>query len=419
MTLVCFTQALERDIQVSNETTWSFSMLCPESFLFAAILTALVAFGPLSTDMYLPSLPAMKTDFEASVSQVQLTLSVFLSGFAISQLLYGPLSDRFGRRPVLLFGIMVYGVASIACFMSATIEALIISRFFQAFGACSGPVLGRAIVRDVYGQERAAQVLAYMGSAMALAPAVAPMFGGYLQVWFGWQANFVVISIFAFVLIGLVFFLIRETNIHQNPEALKPARIVSNYVLLLKHRDFLGYVLLNSFVFSGLFAFISGSSFVFIDVFGLDPNIYGICFGIVVCGYITGTLLAGRYSRKLGGVRMLRYGSLLAMVAGLILASLAYMGGDTPTSVVAPMVLFMVGVGLIMPNSMAGAIGPFPQMAGAASALMGFLQMSIAACVGAMVGALHNGTHLPMVIAIAVMGVLSFLTYSFFVRAKV
>jgi len=394
-------------------------MLRPESFLFAAILTALVAFGPLSTDMYLPSLPAMKTDFGATVSQVQLTLSVFLAGFAVSQLFYGPLSDRFGRRPVLLFGIAVYGLASVACFLSTTIEGLIVARFFQAFGACSGPVLGRAVVRDVYGQERAAQVLAYMGSAMALAPAVAPMFGGYLQVWFGWQANFVVISIFAFVLIGLVFFLIRETNSHPNPEALKPARIVGNYAQLLKHREFLGYVLLNSFVFSGLFAFISGSSFVFIDIFELEPNIYGICFGVVVCGYISGTLLAGRFSRKLGSPRMLRYGSSLAMVAGLLLAAIAYMGGNTATSVVAPMVLFMVGVGLVMPNSMAGAIGPFPKMAGSASALMGFLQMTIAACVGGSVGLLHNGTHLPMVSAIGVMGVLSFVTYFVFVRAKI
>jgi len=393
-------------------------MLRPDSFFFAAIMTALVAFGPLSTDMYLPSLPAMKADFGATVSQVQLTLSVFLGGFAVSQLLYGPLSDRFGRRPVLLFGIVVYGVASVACFLSTTIEALIIARFFQAFGACSGPVLGRAVVRDVYGQERAAQVLAYMGSAMALAPAVAPMFGGYLQVWFGWQANFVAISVFAFVLVLLVAFLIQETNQHQNPDALKPARLIGNYLELLRHREFLGYVLLNSFVFSGLFAFISGSSFVFIEIFGLEPNIYGICFGLVVCGYISGTLLAGRFSRKLGGPRMLRYGSTLALCAGFLLAGVAYGGGNSATSVVAPMMLFMVGVGLVMPNSMAGAIGPFPKMAGAASALMGFLQMTIAASVGGGVGLLHDGTHLPMVTAIALMGALTFVSYLIFVRPR-
>ncbi|WP_135081920.1 Bcr/CflA family multidrug efflux MFS transporter [Terasakiella sp. SH-1] len=393
-------------------------MLRPDSLFFAAIMTALVAFGPISTDMYLPSLPAMKVDFGATVSEVQLTLSVFLAGFAASQLLYGPLSDRFGRRPILIFGITVYGLASVACFMSTTIEALIFSRFLQAFGACSGPVLGRAVVRDVYGPDRAAQVLAYMGSAMALAPAVAPMLGGYLQIWFGWQANFVVISLFALVLVVLVIFLVQETNTHKNPDALKPARLVGNYLELLRHRGFLGYVLLNSFVFSGLFAFISGSSFVFIDVFGLAPNIYGICFGIVVCGYITGTLIAGRLSRKLGGPTMLRYGSLLSLLGGAVLFGVAYSGGNDAVSVVAPMFLFMISVGVVMPNSMAGAIGPFPKMAGAASALMGFLQMTCAATVGASVGLLHDGTHLPMVSAIALMGVMTFLTYLVFIRQK-
>lgn len=394
-------------------------MLRPESFLFAAILTGLVAFGPLSTDMYLASLPAMKAEFGASVSQIQLTLSVYLVGFAVAQLVYGPLSDCFGRRPVLLVGILIYGISSIICFLVSSIEGLIFARLLQAFGACSGPVLGRAVVRDVYGQERAAQVLAYMGSAMALAPAVAPMFGGYLQVWFGWQASFVALSLFAFVLVILVGFFIPETNMHKNPDALKPARMMSNYVELLKNREFLGYVLLNSFVFSGLFAFISGSSFVFIDVFGLEPNIYGICFGIVVCGFICGTFAAGKLSRKRGTIKMLHYGSLFALVGGILLFAIAFFGGTGAISVVAPMVIFMVGVGIIMPNSMAGAIAPFPKMAGAASALMGFIQMSMGAGVGIAVGLLDNGTQIVMTSAIALMGVLSFLTYQWFMKNKV
>lgn len=393
-------------------------MLRPASLPFTVILTALVAFGPLSTDMYLPSLPAMQQDFGATVSDVQLTLSVFLAGFAVSQLFYGPLSDRFGRRPVLLFGIFVYGLASVACFMSQTIEMLIISRFFQAFGACSGPVLGRAIVRDVYGPDRAAQVLAYMGSAMALAPAFAPMFGGYLQIWFGWQASFVFLAIFAFTLVVLVGFLIQETNSHINPMAMHPGKLAMNYAALLKHRGFMGYVLLNSCVFSGLFAFISGSSFVFIDVFGLAPNLYGVCFGIVVGGYITGTLIAGRYSRKFGSDTMLRYGSGLSLLGGLLLVVIASNFPQHVASVVAPMFVFMISVGVVMPNSMAGAIGPFPKMAGAASAMMGFIQMAIAALVGASVGLMHDGTALPMCVAIALMGMSSFLTYLIFIRKK-
>ena len=154
------------------------------------LLTALVAFGAISTDLYLPSLPAIGAGFAADISQVQLTLSVFLVGFAVSQAVYGPLSDRFGRRPVLLGGLSIYLIASLACMTAPGIGSLIAWRFVQALGACTGVVLGRAIVRDVYGREGAARMLSYMGMAMALAPALGPILGGYLQVWFGWRANF-------------------------------------------------------------------------------------------------------------------------------------------------------------------------------------------------------------------------------------
>jgi MFS transporter, DHA1 family, multidrug resistance protein len=393
-------------------------MLRPESLYFAVILTVLVAFGPLSTDMYLPSLPAMKAVFGASVGQVQLTLSVYLVGFAVSQLIYGPLSDRFGRRPVLLVGIVIYALASISCFTVSSIEGLIFARFAQALGASSGPVLARAIVRDVYGQERAAQVLAYMASAMALAPAIAPFIGGYLQTWFGWQASFMFLSLLAVVMLILVFSYISETNAHQNPQAIKPAIIIGNYLELLKNHHFLGYVLINAFVYSGLFAFISGSSFVFIDVLGLEPHIYGMCYGFVVCGYMTGNLIAGKFSKKWGALNMLKYGSLISAFGGFIMVALAGGGVSGVLSIILPMILFMIGMGMVMPNAMAQAIGPFPKMAGSASALMGFIQMTMGAVVGVSVGALDNGTQIPMTSAIAVSGVLAFITYLYFIREK-
>lgn len=393
-------------------------MLPPQSKIFTVILTALVAFGPLSTDMYLPSLPSMSQEFSASVSQVQLTLSVYLIGFACSQLVYGPLSDCFGRRPILMGGLCVYMVASTACFMVNSIEALIVARFFQSFGACAGPVLARAMVRDIHGPDKAAQVLAYMGSAMALAPAVAPMFGGYLQLWFGWQSTFVFLSVLALVLLGIVTVWVSESNEHRTPDALKPARLLGNYVFILKNRQFQGYVLVNSMVFSGLFAFISGSSFVLVDVFGLTPNLYGICFGIVVCGYITGTLLVGRLSKTLGIRKLLGAGSCVALIGGIMLVAAAWLNWGGVAGVIGPMVVFLIGVGLVMPNSMAGAIGPFGQMAGAASALMGFIQMMFGASAGIAVGLLHNGTSLPMAVIIGGMGVMTFVFFMVLVRPQ-
>ncbi|WP_042696073.1 multidrug effflux MFS transporter, partial [Azospirillum sp. B506] len=258
----------------------------PDSLSIRILLTALVAFGPLSTDLYLPSLPALVRIFGTDVATVQLTLSIFLVGFAVSQLVYGPMSDRFGRRPTLLVGVSIYLVASAVCAMTSSIEALIAARFFQALGACCGPVVARAVVRDVFGRDRAATVLAYMSMAMALAPAVGPMLGGVLTEGFGWRANFVLLTIFACGILGTIWSMLDETNTHRDEEALQPGRLAANYLLLLRNRGFVGYVLVVAFSYSGIFSFISGSSFVLIEQLHLTPAQYGAGFGAVVLGYM-------------------------------------------------------------------------------------------------------------------------------------
>lgn len=380
------------------------------SWRTAVLLTALVAFGPLSTDLYLPSLPTLVAVFGSDPATVQLTLSVFLVGFAVSQLVYGPLSDRFGRRPVLLAGILLYLAASLACMVATSIEQLIAARFLQAVGACCGPVLGRAVVRDLYGRERAARILAYMAMAMALAPALGPVLGGYLTVGLGWRANFAVLAIFgALVLLG-VWRLLAETNRQRDPEALNPRRLVANYLHLVGCRRYLGYVLCVSFAYSGIFAFISGSSFVLIGMLGLSPEHYGMAFGVAVVGYMVGSFGSGRLTLRLGIDRMIGIGTALCSLAGLAGLALALAGVVHLAAILAPMFLFLVGAAFILPNAMAGAVGPFPTMAGLASALLGFVQMGLAAVVGVLVGHLHDGTQLPMVATIAAVAVLSALS---------
>jgi MFS transporter, DHA1 family, multidrug resistance protein len=386
-------------------------MPSPDSRAIAVLLTALVAFGPLSTDLYLPSLPALVAVFATDAATVQLTLSVFLAGFAVAQLVYGPLSDRFGRRPALLGGIVVYGIGSLGCMLAGSIEQLIAARFVQAVGACCGPVLGRAVVRDVYGRERAATVLAYMAMAMALAPAVGPVLGGYLTVLFGWRANFLVLVAFAVMILAAVWRLLGETNRQPDPEALQPGRLLSNYLTLLGNRRYVGYMLCVAFAYSGIFAFISGSSFVLIGRLGLSPEQYGLSFGVVVLGYMAGTFLTGRLTLRLGIDRMIRAGSVLATAAGLVAVGLPLAGVVTVPAVLTPMFLFMVGAGLILPNAMAGGVGPFATMAGLASALMGFLQMTVAAAVGIAVGHLNDGSPLPMMVAIAVLAIATLLSH--------
>jgi DHA1 family bicyclomycin/chloramphenicol resistance-like MFS transporter len=288
--------------------------------------------------------------FHTDVAKVQLTLSVFLLGFALSQLIYGRLSDRYGRRPILVLGLVIYLAATLACVLSTSIEALILARFFQALGGCCGPVLGRAVVRDVYGIERAARMLAYMGAAMALAPALGPIIGGYLTTWFDWKANFFSLAAFAALCLAGVLAWLPETNAHKNARATSPGVLLDNYAIIGRHPHFLGYALCVAFGYSVIFVFISGSSFVLVDVLGVKPEYYGYCFATAVVGYI------------------------------------------------------------------AGAIGPFAKMAGAVSALMGFIQMSCAAAVGYGVGHLHDGTPVPMAIAMAAVGCAGLATYWFVVR---
>jgi MFS transporter, DHA1 family, multidrug resistance protein len=372
-----------------------------ESLIVAFLLTAMVALGPISTDLYLPSLPAIGAAFAVDSARVQLTLSVFLAGFAVSQLIYGPLSDRFGRRPLILGGMAIYLLASLACAFATSIEMLVLARFAQAVGACVGPVLGRAAVRDIYGRERAARMLAYMGMVMALAPAFGPILGGILEVHFGWRANFLALAAFAVVLLAATVVTLPETNQWKSRDATRPGRLVATYLGLLRHRSYIGYVLIVAFTYSGIFSFISGSSFVLIGLLGLSPDVYGFCFAAIVVGYMIGAFLSGRFTLRLSLERMVQFGTAVQILGGLAGVALYAAGIVTVTSIVGPVVVFMIGTGLVLPNAQAGAIGPFPRIAGSASALLGFFQMGLAALVGIAVGHGSGQSALPMMAAIA------------------
>lgn len=390
-------------------------MLKP-TFGLALLLTTLVALGPLSTDLYLPALPALTQDFATSVAKVQLTLSVFLAGFAVAQIAYGPLSDRYGRRPVLLAGLVIYLVASIACMFAPSIEALIAARFVQALGACAGPVLGRAIVRDVYGPQQAARVLAYISGAMALAPMLGPVLGGWLTVLFGWRANFAALAVFSVLQCAATAALLGESNAHLDPQATRLSRMADNFGSLLRTRLYRGYLLCFSFSYAGLFSFISGSSFVLIDLYGLSPQWYGASFGFVVAGYVSGTLISGRLTLRLGTRRMVLMGAVVAMGAGWCMLGLAWAAVVSVWAILLPMFGYMVATGMVMPNAIGGALAPYPKMAGAASALLGFVQMSLAALVGIAVGHSYDRSVMPMVLAVALCGLAVLVAYLWLVR---
>lgn len=380
-----------------------------ESFSTAVLLTALVAFGPISTDLYLPSLPGIARDLLTDAAAVQLTLSVFLLGFAGGQIVYGPLSDRYGRRPVLLGGVTLYLFGSLACALAATIEWLIAARFLQAIGACSGVVLARAVVRDIYAPERAASVLAYIGSAMAIAPLIGPIVGGQLEVQLGWRANFALLTIYGVAISLGVLLGLEETNLRRDPSALSPRRIIANFHQMLSSRRYVACVSAATFCYCGMFSFISASSFVLIDVVGLAPDAYGFAFAAVVIGYMVGALSAGRLVHRLGMERVMLAGGVLTGLSGPAMAAFAIATGAAVhwAMVVLPMAVYCAGMGWVIPASNAAAIGPYPDKAGAASSLLGFIQMTIAATVGVAVAHLLDGTARPMALSLGLSGLLT------------
>jgi DHA1 family bicyclomycin/chloramphenicol resistance-like MFS transporter len=385
----------------------------PRSLSVGALLTALVALGQISTSIYIPSMPSLVGALAASPPAVNLTFSLFLLGFALSQIIFGPLSDRYGRRPVLFAGIGLYLLATVLCALATTIEALIVGRFLQGMAAASGPVLGRAMVRDIYGPEETARAMAYIGAALAISPALAPIFGGYLQVCCGWRAAFVVLGAVGVLILVLAFRVLGETNTAPDPRALEVRAIARAFGTLLRDRRYCGYTLAVSFVFAGLMVYTGIGPFVFIDFLGLSPEHYGMLALVTVTGFLIGSLIAGRMTARFGLDRLLVAGAVICLVGGGGMAALAVVGSrDVFAGVlvlVLPMTVFTLGMGLVLANGMAGAMAPFPRIAGAASALMGFVQMVVAGAVVVLVGLLPQTSARPMAFGIAATGLCTLL----------
>lgn len=379
-------------------------MLKPDTLAFTLFLAILVSFGPVSTDMYLPSLPMIGTELSADEASVQLTLSLFLVGFALGQIVYGPLSDRLGRRPLLIAGLLLYAFASLACALSPTIEVLIAARFLQAFGAAGPIVIARSMVRDVYEGSRAGKELALIGSLMGLVPAVAPTIGGVLQAFFGWPSSFVGTAVFGTLALVIVVLALGETLRTRQSEPLTVKSVVGGFGGLLGDPGYRAYVTIVCATFGGLFCFISGSPFILQKIYGLSEIAYGVAFGLCALSYATGAFISQRIVSRHGIAALVRAGAIIVALAGALMLAGVAVGPGHAAEIVVPMMVYMAGVGVGMPQAMAGALMPFPERAGAASSLMGFLQMGSGAVVGVIFGHVIGDTAWPLAIAIALMG---------------
>jgi MFS transporter, DHA1 family, multidrug resistance protein len=386
-------------------------ILRPDTFALTVVLGLFTAVGPLSVDTYLPSLPDIGRELAASSAQVQLTISFYLVGFALGQIVYGPLSDRHGRKPVLLAALVLFSTAGLACAFASSIHALIIARFFQAFGGAGAVVLARAIVRDLYSGTRAGREFSLMGTIMGLAPIIAPLIGSVLQMAFGWRAIFVALVVVGSIAAVLAWYLLPETLKTRAPEPVSLLSSVGVYRTFMKNRVFLAHLGIVTCSFMGLFAWISGAPFVLQDLYGLSALEFGVAFALGSAGYLLGTVLAAGIVTHIGLDRTIGLGGLALALGGLAMVAAVALGLTSAASLVLPAAFYLAGLGLAMPQGFAGAMSPFPGRAGAASSLIGFTQQTSAAALGAAIGHMLGQTAWPLVIAIATMGCLTLLIW--------
>ena len=385
--------------------------LRPASFAMTAVLAAMTAFGSISNDMFVPSLPAIGAELHATPETVQLTLSAFLIGFAGGQIIYGPLSDKFGRKPVLSVCFVVFLAATAGCMTAHSIQVLIFARFLQSFGASGPIILARAMVRDLHEGPRAARELSVMATIMGVSPVVAPVIGGFLQMSFGWRASFVVVEALGLTIAAICGLLLPETIKHKHPGPISLGSIKKSYAIVWRHAPFRAYTAILTACYSGLFAYISASSFVLQDIYGLNAETFSAAFALCSIAFVMGSLMAMRLATRRGVDRTIGFGVIWLALGGAAQAIGVLWAPANVLALLIPEMIFTTGVGLCLPALLAAAMTPFPDRAGAASSLLGVIQMSGAAIVGAILGAFLGTSPLPFALATAATGISALLLF--------
>lgn len=363
------------------------------------LLAAMTAIGPATMDIYLASLPHIGTALDASVLQVQLTLSLYLVGFAIGQIFYGPLSDALGRRPLLLAGFLIYLVATAACAAATSIEMLIAARILQALGAAGPIIIARAMVRDLHSGAQAAKQLGLMSAIQGIAPICAPILGGVLQAGFGWRSNFVALEAVGLVLVAIAYFLLPETNTHRAGKTMvAPRRIFEGMAEVSRDKAYRAYLAMNALAYSAVFAFLSGVSHILQDVYHFTATQFGLTYALCSSSYIAGNAIGSQLVTRLRLEGMLRLGSTIMGVAVVLQILFYAMWPEQFLTLIVPQMLIFFGVAFHVPQVMAAAMTPFPQRAGSASSLIGFSQMITAATVGGVLGAMVTDNAWSMIL---------------------
>jgi len=354
--------------------------------LIVLVLSLLLGLQPITTDLYLPALPAMTQGFGAAMSQAQLTLTALLLAFGLSQLVWGPLSDRFGRRPVLLGGTLLYVVASVGSTFSASMDQLIVWRTLQGVAMGAGVMCARAIVRDLYAPVDGARIMSKGLTGLGVIACASAPLGGLLAQYLGWRVALMALAVFGAGTLLVVALRFEETLAQKNPRALEPLMLLRTWWRILQNPTFWAFTLLATTSYGGLFTFLAASSFVFIQVLGLSQPAYGLAMFTMSLSYIVGTFICRRLLPRFGVRKTVALAGVCTLTAGTSMGLLALAGVQHVAAIMVPFYLFMMAHGVHQPCGQSGSVGPFPQAAGAASALSGFMMMIAAFFMGGWLG---------------------------------
>ena len=360
------------------------------------LLSLLLGLQPVTTDLYLPALPELTAQLSAPMAQAQLTLTALLLAFGGSQLVWGPLSDRFGRRPILLMGLAAYVLASVASCLAPSMGWLIVWRTLQGAAMGAGVMCARAIVRDLYSPTQGARVMSKGLSGLGVIACLSAPLGGLLTQWLNWRFALLALGLFAALTLAVVVLRFEETLQQKNPQALQLGTLAATWRQILGHPTFRAFSALTAASYGGLFTFLATSSFVFTGVLGLSKMQYGLVMFVNSAAYIAGTFLCRHWLPRFGVRRAVAFAGVLSLCGGTLMAVLSLSGWISIWSILLPQLIFMVGHGIHQPCGQSGAVGPFPQAAGAASAMNGILMMVCAFAMGGWLGGHMDGTALPL-----------------------
>lgn len=390
----------------------------PHSSLSIVFILGLLAMlMPLSIDMYLPALPVIAGQFGVPAGSAQMTLSTYILGFALGQLIYGPMADSIGRKPVILGGTLIFAAAAVACALAQSIDQLIIMRFFHGLAAAAASVVINALMRDMYPREEFSRMMSFVMLVTTIAPLLAPMIGGAVLIWFSWHAIFWILAVAALLASAMIAFFIRETLPPERRQPFHLRTTVGNFAALFRHKRVLSYMLASGFSFAGMFSFLSAGPFVYIEINHVSPQDFGYYFALNIVFLFVMTIINGRFVRRIGALNMFRSGLWIQFVMALWMVVTALLGVGF-WSLVVGVAAFVGCVSLVSSNAMAVILDEFPHMAGTASSLAGTFRFGIGAIVGALLSMSTFNSAWPMIWSITFCATSSILFYLYASRGK-